>query len=440
MTDKNPLKPARRWLLGIGIAAGLAGLLAVLAVRLVPSDEELAQRAKAALEAKLGVPVSIGRLRWSLLPVPTVEIEQLATGQEAPVEISLLRIELDRSMLWQRRLRAERVQVMGAVVPQRSLRGLGNPSAAEPAQLPALLKAFVPDELPMARIEFQGVTWISRRGTRLVYAGEADFDTGWRPRLARMHRPDAATPADITLARQGQEDRWSVRANVGGGTAHGELRLRPDAARGWRLAGTLKPSGIDLVSALDAFGRRSILAGKLSGDTTLSAHGQNMGELAQSLHTTTAFSMGRSTLLRFDLDKAIRSLGRDPAGSTPLDAVSGQLDTQNTPQGMVASYTDLKTRSGALSASGKTRVANRQIDGELAVDLVDGVVGIPLLLSGPVEKVQVSVPPSALAGAAVGTAVMPGIGTALGARIGSAIGRMLSPEPAGKRHLAPVEK
>ena len=134
-------------------------------------------------------------------------------------------------------------------------------------------------------------------------------------------------------------------------------------------------------------------------------------------------------------------MGKDHAGSTALDSVTGQLDTQNTPQGMVATFSRLQTRSGVLSASGRARVASRQIDAELAVDLVDGVVGVPLTLSGPVDKVQVSVPASALAGAAAGTAVLPGIGTAIGARIGAAIGKLLGAEPADPpRRLAPVEK
>lgn len=192
--------------------------------------------------------------------------------------------------------------------------------------------------------------------------------------------------------------------------------------RGLRLTGKLQPRNIEAASALEAFKRRSIVAGKVSGETTLSANGATVAELARSLHPTTAFTMAPATLLRFDLDKAVRSVGREHAGKTPLDAITRQIDTQNTPQGMVVDCSRIKTSSGALSASGKARVANRRIEAEFAVDLVDGVVGVPIKLSGPVEQVQVSVPASALAGAVVGTAVLPGIGTAIGARIGGCPG------------------
>jgi hypothetical protein len=173
-----------------------------------------------------------------------------------------------------------------------------------------------------------------------------------------------------------------------------------------------------------------VISGKASGVTTLTANGDNAGELAQSLHTQTPFTLGPSTLLRFDLAKAVRSLGKEHDGQTPLDAVSGQLDTQNTANGMVIDFSGLKASSGVLSASGKARLLNRNIEAELAIDLVDGVVGVPLIVKGPLDKVNVSVPNGALVGAAVGTVVLPGVGTAIGARLGAALGSIFSPAKA----------
>ena len=104
---------------------------------------------------------------------------------------------------------------------------------------------------------------------------------------------------------------------------------------------------------------------------------------------------------------------------------------------MVISLSRLKTSSGVLSASGQARIANRQIDAEFSVDLVDGVIGIPIRLSGPLDKVQVSVPAGALAGAAAGTVVLPGIGTAIGARIGAALEKIFGAQPEAKKPAPP---
>ena len=84
---------------------------------------------------------------------------------------------------------------------------------------------------------------------------------------------------------------------------------------------------------------------------------------------------------------------------------------------------------------GSATVANGEVDALVTVDLVDGVVGVPLRITGPITQVKVSVPPSALAGAAVGTAVLPGVGTVVGARLGAALGGLFgskaqSPRPA----------
>lgn len=420
----------RKWLLGAALVVGVLGAGAFLVVRLIPSDEALRLRTSAELEKALGVPVSVGALHWRLFPSPRVVIENASTTQTQPIEVKKLTAEFSVAALLQRRLKVDRAELEGGVLPQLSLRGLGSkPSSGETQKSEALDEAPTPgkftlDDLPLARFVFRDVTWISRNGVRIVFEGDANFDAGWRPRTASIFRPEVTPPADMAVTRQGQEDRWNARINLGGGTAHGELQLQAKDKAGWNLSGKFQPKEIEVENALAAFKRRSVVGGKASGQTTLAASGETMGELARSLHTSTRFDMGPSTLLRFDMAKAIRTLGKDHSGKTPLDSIAGQLDTQNTAQGMVVTFSQLKTSSGALSASGKARIANRQVDAEFSVDLVDGVIGVPLKLSGPVNKVQVSVPAGALVGAAAGTVVLPGIGTAIGARIGEALGKL----------------
>lgn len=64
------------------------------------------------------------------------------------------------------------------------------------------------------------------------------------------------------------------------------------------------------------------------------------------------------------------------------------------------------------------------------------LIGRPLTVGGPVDQVQVFVPVSALAGAAVGTAVLPGVDTAVGARIGSVIDELFGSGPAAIQDAA----
>lgn len=415
------MKRSYKWLTALGLALLLIGAAWVAALRLLPSDEELARRASAQLEAELGIKVRVGALHWRLFPSPAVVMEDAATDQPQPIVIRKLTLYPDVFALWERRIKIDRADLEGATVPQLSLRGLGSKRQNDETAA---------EELPLARFVFRDVTWISRRGIPVVYDGEVDFDPGWRPRKAGLRRPGIHPDTNLTLTRQGQDDRWEARIHVGGGTLHGDVQMDTRPGGRMHLEGKLQPKDIEVESMMTGFNRRAVIAGRASGDTTLTANGDTVGELAQSLHTQTLFTMGKSTLLRFDLNKVVRTAGKEHAGQTPLESVTGRLDTQNTPQGMVVTYTGVKAASGSLTASGQAKVANRRIEAEFAVDLVDGIVGVPLTVSGPLEDVNFSVPSSAIAGAAVGTAVLPGVGTAIGARVGATLGKIFSPGPA----------
>ena len=427
----------RKWLAGLGILAAMMLLMGLIGLILIPRDEELTRRAAARLTEVSGVPVTVGALQWRVLPTPSVVLQNVVTEQSRPIELKQVTMYFGLGALLQRRVKVDRVLLEGATVPQLSLRALAKtlgPDSAPPTQL------FAVDELLLARFEFRDVTWLTRRGLAVVYEGEIDFDANWRPRTGQLRRPGVMPVADLTITREGQEDRWATRIHLADGTANGEMRLQTRTNGRLHLDGTLKPEGIDAARVATTFNRRAVLAGKASGVTTLSADGDTVDELAQSLRTQSTLRVNRARLLYFDLEKAVRSAGREHAGQTPLDSLTAQLDTQNTAQGIVIDFSNVKASSGALTATGKGRLANQTIEAEVAVDLVSGVVGVPLTISGPVSAVKVSVPTSAIVGAAVGTAVMPGIGTAIGARVGAALGSIFGGKPNPKPDPAPGKK
>lgn len=420
---------SRKWLAGLISAGVLLLLAAAIVVRLIPSDQELAATAAARLSAALGTEVRIGIVHWQLFPSAAVTVKDVTVVRPQPVTVRSLVLYPDLWSLLGKRIRLDQVTLDGAVVPQLSLSGLGtggNGSAGNAGDV----GEWTVDELPLARFVFSNVTWISRRGIPVVYGGEVEFDKSWRPRTASLRRPGFTPRTELLLTRHAEEDRWAVDIWLGGGTANGEASVRTLADGRMSLSGKLKPRQVEVAGALEAFNRRPAISGKASGDTTLSAQGDTVMALAQSLNTKTPFAMGPGKLLRFDLDKAIKTVGKDHAGQTPLDTVTGLLETQNTPDGMVTFFRDIRAKSGSLSASGNARLFNRQVEAEFAVDLVDGLVGVPLKASGPTNELKVSVPGGAVAGAVVGTAVLPGIGTAIGARLGATIGKLFSPSPA----------
>ena len=422
----------RSWLAVFSVLLVVALIAAATAAWLrLPDEQQLARDVELELESALGVKVTVAAVRWQLLPLPAIMLGDVATEQTPPVTFKKLTLYPKWSALYKRTLSFDLAELDGAVVPQLSFRKLGRDSDGE--SLPGGLALAT---IPLERFVFRDVTWITRRGIPVVYDGEVEFDERWRPRTAQLRRPDYQPLTEANLARVGLQDQWRVNIQLGGGTANGDLQLKTTSDGQMRLDGKFKPQAVEVASALAAFNRRPVLAGEATGDTTLSASGASFADFVRSLQTRTTFTMAPATMLRFDMGKAVRSAGKDHTGQTALDSITGAMNTQNTPQGIVVSFKGIKARSGALSASGDATLANRRIEAEFAVDLVDGIVGVPLIITGPTDKVVVSVPNGAVAGAVVGTAVLPVIGTAIGARVGAAIGKLFGAAPAAPASAA----
>ena len=287
-------------------ALGVAALLALAFALLVPGNQELAQRLATQAEAGLGVPVTLGEVRWQLFP-PAITIEDAATVQPEPIRFRRLVAQPVLRDLLRGYLRLNHLFIEDAVVPQLSLRGLKIQAPGAGAGAGAQL---------VEQLRFRNLTWITRHGLALAFDGQVSFDPGWRPREAEVARPEAATPARLALQRQGQAQRWLVQVQLGGGTADGEIALTEAADGALQLVGELAPRAVEVHSAMAAFKRNSVVRGQAAGRTALSAQGQSIGELARSLRTRTRFTMAPATLLRIDVDKTIRSFGQDRAGQT----------------------------------------------------------------------------------------------------------------------------
>ncbi len=400
----------------VGIA--VVGAIAFAYWKLVPSDVELTERIRAQAEARLGVKVTVASAQLRLWPQGALVIEQAATVQPQPIRFRRLVARPDLMALVRGRVELGEVQIDGAVLPQLSLRALRlQPAAPDTAGPP----------LQVSRVSFRDLVWVTRHGTPLEFEGSARFGPDWQLQGAEVARSGVRPVTRLALTPEG-DARWRVDMQLGGGTANGQFTLKrgPDGAM--VLTGKLAPRNVDVAAAMSSFKRNSAVHGQASGVTELSASGKDIGDLARSLQTRTSFSVASPRLLHIDVDKAIRSFGQDRAGQTVLLSLTGQMDTQNTPDGIVVRYTRLEAKGETFRARGAGTIAHRRIDGALTVDLVGGLVGVPLKISGPLNKPLVTVEKTAVAGAAagaaIGTVILPGIGTAVGAGIGATLGKL----------------
>lgn len=411
------MKAWRQWVVRLGVAAvALLGMTLLALLWWLPTDDALALRLASEAEERLGVKVSIGSVHWALLPRPAITVMGIRTEQTPAIAIGELSVYPNLHMLLRRKLVAARVDMRDATFPRNSLHALHVE--------PSTIELSVGDGAPLEHLVFRNLTWISYSGIATTFDGEIDFDPHWRPRHAELRRPGINPPFTLTALRESAADRWQMQIFVGGGTAHGHVALNTAADGTMHLSGQLAPRGIEVESALNTFNRRSPVSGTGNGQTTLWADGTSLGSLTRALHTQTMLTVHPATLLRFDLDKAIRTRGQEHDGQTPLQELTGQLDTQNGAEGMRVTLTDIHARAGKFTATGKGTIYHGQIEASGNLDLVEGAVGVPIHLSGPVQKPKVSIPPGFLAGAAIGTAVLPGVGTVIGARIGGALGKV----------------
>ena len=404
-----------------GVALPLLCVCAAVAWWL-PSNEALAARVAAAAQQRLGVGVTVGALHWQLLPSPQVVLRDIATQQPQPLRVQAVHLWPRLLSLLRGRVEIDRVLLDGGYVAQRSLQGLGDAAVTPDTSTP----------VEIARVAFRDLNWVTLGGVAAVYEGEADLEPGLVLRRLQLRRPGVTPPADLDLRRAPEEggvQRYVVQARLGGGAAKGvvELVRLPDGRQ--RLQGRLSPRGVEVQAALAAFHRRSPVAGRADGETTLQAEADTTAGLLRDLRTETRFTMVPATLLRFDLDRTIQTLGRDHAGETTLERLTGRVQTYRTPEGLGLRFLDLQASAGSLHASGQATLQARRLDATAAVDLVDGVVGVPMRIQGPLGSLRVTVDKAPLLGAVAGTAVLPGVGTAIGAAIGRVLGGAAKPSP-----------
>jgi uncharacterized protein involved in outer membrane biogenesis len=424
---------SRRWIAGLAAAAVVLFVgLAVLVYGLLPSDDQLAADVSARFEKASGIGLRIGAAHWALRPSPVMVLEDLATAQPRPITVRRVVLRPHLAALWNRKIAIDTVEIDGAVLPRASVRAFRGRGKADDATA-VLAGAWTLAEIPIERVRLRDVVWIDRRDIALAYDADIRFDPHWRPREALLSRPGVTPPAILRIEREGGQERWRALIDAGGGTWNGTAELQEVGQGRLRLTAQLEPRNVDVSALARAFGRRSVVEGKLQGQTAVDAEGENVRELVRSLHTRTRFSVAPATLNGFDLARTVGSGRGSRDGQTKLDTLTGTLDTQSTDEGVVLRYIGLKAHSGALTASGSATVINRRLDGEAAVDIVDGVVGVPLKLGGTLDEPQLSLTGAALAGAAVGTAVLPGVGTAIGARIGQEMDKLLGNEDAKKK-------
>jgi hypothetical protein len=415
------MTPARRrWTIAAASLVGLVAAACVALLVLVPSDDELARRVESAFESRLGQKLVVGSVQWRLLGGAMVEVRDAHTVQPEAIRVSRLTIHPELLPLMRRQIVIDRLEVDGAEVPRNALAAYrGKEQDGQ-------------GSLVLRNVAFKNVTYISYSGIPVVYAGEVAFDDDGLPGRLRIARPEMEQTTSLEATRDGTADGgahvYRLQLQAAGGSAEGRARLSKPPEGRMRLDGELAPRDVEVEALLNAFNRRSPISGFASGKTALRAEGDTWTELFRSLHTRSELEVARAKILRFNMEKAVKSLGEDRSGETALESLKGVVDTQNTENGMRTEFTQVRAVSGPYTAYGRATLYRRQINAEGKIETGGGVVEVPFTVKGPTKEPEFGIAWGAIAGAVAGTAVLPGIGTVLGAKIGGVLSAPTKPQ------------
>ena len=431
------------------LAAGLAVLgLAVVGPWLVPTSAWL-EPVQEMASAELGAPVVIGRLRLAILPLPHLTAHEVDAGAGA-LRVATVLVHPDLGSLFSspRRLRSVELREVRATRAGIDLvqRAVARPRA-EPAaviidrlQLSDAQVTLAGGPLPAidAQVGFaaanqpEKLTLRSRDGkAKLDLAREqGGGPAGWK---LELHAADWLLPVgppvlvkQLDATGQVTADTLSlpvITASLYGGKLTANLDLA--CQKGCKLGGQMVLAQLDIAPALQALRQKPARSGRLDASGPFGAQAATLVALADGLNATFAFKVGDGVLHGFDLASAAQHLlkGGASGGQTRFDRFSGTVHVA----GRTTRLRDLRIGSGVLDAKGNVDVsAARQLNGRVDVELkgTSGLVGVPLNVAGTIGDPQLTPTRGALAGAAVGTVLLPGVGTAVGSSIGDKLGKL----------------
>jgi uncharacterized protein involved in outer membrane biogenesis len=435
------MKTRNKVLAGVALAA--LGLAAA-APWLVPTSTWKGPLEAAASEA-LGAPVTLGAIDIVLLPLPHLTLRDVDVGKgalrlaSAAVHPELLSLFSAPRRLRNIELKQLQISPQGLALLQRlAEKSPAGPPAVEIARLRARDVRVTLDAGPLppldASVELGALNLplklaVATLDGKAKVAAVPDAD-GWKLDIAAADWPLPFGPSLILTGFKaaGRADRQrlalsNVEARLYGGLVSGEVEIA--WAKGLHLAGKGRAVGVDIAPLLQALKVQASLSGHLEASGNFNAQAAEPAGMPEALRADIAFKVENGVLHGFDLANAAKNLfkGGSGGGQTRFDQLTGNVQVA----GRALRLRNLKVASGVLDARGNVDVAaSRHLGGRVDVDLkgTGGFVGMPLAVSGTLANPVLLPTKGALAGAALGTVLLPGVGTSLGSSIGDRIGRM----------------
>lgn len=396
--QQKPRSPRKPLPVGKFVAGLLA--LALFAVAVLPYIwplDEYVATLEDEISAQINQPVKIKKISFVLLPLPRLELHNLAigSGQELKAEDAVL--NFDFSALFS---------------PTRSINSLAlnkvNLSGASLEKVLGWLQmAGGVEKYPVASMELKSLRVKNDDINIPLFNGSAKFDAQGKFTGAELKSEDGK----FSIGLQSLQNRLQLELNVHesslpiltnykfkdlsvsgeivdgqfvfsdffahihGGTLTGKGKL--GWSNGWKLESLLNAKSLELQSMFPDFG----MTGEVYGDVNVSMHGAALPQLDKDPRMVGTFEAKNGIINKIDIETIARFGTRQGGGGrTNFNELSGNVIADN----RTRRFNLNKISAGVVSGSGFVEVdANQQLSGKLMVDISGMARGkIPLWLSG----------------------------------------------------------
>jgi uncharacterized protein involved in outer membrane biogenesis len=431
-----------KWLKRLGIVVFLLILLLGM-LPLFISVDDYRPKIEQLVSERIKEPVRLKSLRLAGLPLPHLVIEGVEIGK-SDVKVGRISVTPDLLSLLTDIKIIRSVDISGLVINQNAMDRLPLWIASDPRAKPAHFQIVVRSvSLDDAMLKLQKASFgpfdarinISSAGQPEradITARDGKFKASIKPAAGKFNidlqakdwRMPAGPPIHFEelqvrgVATLNDADLPEIRARLYGGTVTGQMTA------GWRkglqLKGSYAVSALELRDLVPMFSPQTKLSGRLTAKPVFSANAANAEQLKNAMKLETPFDIRDGVLDGIDIQKAATSLiTKDSSGQTRFDVLSGHFAMDRGTQRI----SNLNVASGSLAADGNVTIApNKALSGRINAQVkVGGLAAatVPLNISGTLDSPLALPTGAAMAGGAIGTAILPGVGTAIGTKAGN---------------------
>jgi uncharacterized protein involved in outer membrane biogenesis len=444
-----------KWLKRILIALALL-LVVAAAIPFFVSLDDYIPRIEKEASARLKEPLTIKSIKFGLLPSPHITVDGIAVGKAEDLQLGKVTVTPDLFSLFSATKVIRSVELKSLVLTQKAIDkipvwsksdGGSKPDDAKSSAQPPLVRieslrlddalvkldksSFGPFD---ARVDLDSKgepvdALITTQDGKLKISVKPDKSNYLIDAVAKAWKPPVGPPIEFDelvikgVATLNSADFSQISAKLYGGTVSGKATAAWQ--KGMQVKGNFDIDQVELKSLVPLVSPGTNMSGKFSAKPVFSAAAADPNQLLSALHLETPFSVQNGILHGIDIEKAATNLIKQGAtgGETHFEQLSGHVVRDHGAH----QFTQLKIASGALAADGNVDISAKQdLSGRVnaQVKALGKSASIPLTVAGTVHSPLLYPNASALAGAAIGTVLMPGVGTGVGAKAGAAIGNL----------------